>query len=100
MSASPLPPNGQILAKAPLRHGPRDSRVTSDSRDDAYPASQPRASHFNTYRRFNVPPRGTRVVDAGKWGHQLCVPMTARRDLVLAALTGAVGLSRIGATRG
>ena len=47
----------------------------------------------------DVPPRGTRVVDAGKLAHQLCVPMTARRDLVLADLTGA-GLSRIGVTRG
>lgn len=47
----------------------------------------------------DVPPRGTRVVDAGKLAHQLCVPMTARRDLILADLTGA-GLARIGVTRG
>ena len=47
----------------------------------------------------DVPPRGTRVVDAGKLAHQLCVPMTAGRDLLLADLAGA-GLARIGVTRG
>ncbi len=46
----------------------------------------------------DVPPRGTKIVDASKFIHYLCVPMIAERDLVLADLTGA-GLSRIGVAR-